>query len=90
MLGGCRQLKSIVPPVCEALTFAHNRGIVHRDIKPENLLLDKGDHVKIADFSIARIVRLPANFTAPDVGESTERYDSSSPLTGNVVLGSPR
>ena len=83
------QALSIVPPVCEALTFAHNRGIVHRDIKPENLLLDKGGHVKIADFGIARIVRLPADFTAPDVGESTEPYDSSSPLTGNVVLGTP-
>ena len=32
---------AIVPPLCEALQFAHERGIVHRDIKPENLLLAK-------------------------------------------------
>lgn len=83
------QALSIVPPVCEALTFAHSRGIVHRDIKPENLLLDKAGHVKIADFGIARIVRLPADHTAPDVGKSTQLQDSSSPLTGNVVLGTP-
>jgi len=83
------QALSIVPPVCEALTFAHSRGIVHRDIKPENLLLDKGGHVKIADFGIARIVRIPADHTATEVGRSTQQKDSSSPLTGNVVLGTP-
>jgi serine/threonine protein kinase len=46
---------AIVPPVCDALQFAHDRGIVHRDIKPENLLLDKAGRVKVADFGIAKM-----------------------------------
>ena len=50
------QALGVVPPVCEALQFAHEHGIVHRDIKPENLLLDKEGHVKIADFGIAKIL----------------------------------
>ncbi len=50
------QALAIVPPVCEALQFAHERGIVHRDIKPENLLLDRDGRVKIADFGIARMM----------------------------------
>ncbi len=50
------QALSIVPKICEALQFAHERGIVHRDIKPENILLDKQGRVKIADFGIAKIV----------------------------------
>ena len=51
-----KQALAIVPPVCDALQYAHERGIVHRDIKPENLLLDKSGRVKIADFGIAKML----------------------------------
>jgi eukaryotic-like serine/threonine-protein kinase len=47
---------AIVPPICDALQFAHEQGVVHRDIKPENVLLDKQGRVKIADFGIAKLV----------------------------------
>lgn len=49
------QALSIVPPICEALQFAHESGIVHRDIKPENILVDRAGNVKVADFGIARL-----------------------------------
>ena len=51
-----KQALAIVPPVCEALQYAHEHGIVHRDIKPENLLMDKEGRVKIADFGIAKMI----------------------------------
>lgn len=47
---------AIVPPICDALQYAHSCGVVHRDIKPENILLDKAGRVKIADFGIAKIL----------------------------------
>ncbi|MGE3852546.1 MAG: serine/threonine-protein kinase, partial [Planctomycetota bacterium] len=45
-----------IPPLCEALGYAHSMGIVHRDIKPENILIDRRGAVKIADFGLARVI----------------------------------
>lgn len=47
---------AIVPQICEALQYAHERGIVHRDIKPENILIDSRGQVKIADFGLAKLI----------------------------------
>ncbi|MFK8012114.1 MAG: serine/threonine protein kinase, partial [Marinicellaceae bacterium] len=39
--------------VCEALSYAHSRGIIHRDIKPNNLMVNENGIIKLLDFGIA-------------------------------------
>ena len=41
--------------VCQALVYAHSKGIVHRDIKPNNLMVNANNVVKLLDFGIASI-----------------------------------
>jgi serine/threonine protein kinase len=50
-----REALAIVPPLCDALQYAHDRGLIHRDIKPENILVNRLGRIKIADFGIAKI-----------------------------------
>ncbi len=62
--------------VCEALAFAHRRGVIHRDVKNSNILVTANDQgqaqVKVLDFGIAKLVSDEPSLT----------------LTG-TVLGSP-
>jgi len=58
-----KQALEIVRQVCDALQYAHDKGVVHRDIKPENVLLDNHGRVKIADFGLAKLLGLAE--TAP-------------------------
>src|SRR6185295_1950109 len=81
------QALAVVPPVCEALQYAHEHGIVHRDIKPENLLLDKEGRVKIADFGIAKMLGRDATIIPSDKPQ-TESTQSEGTLAS--AAGTPQ
>lgn len=47
--------------VCEALEYAHQRGVIHRDLKPSNILVEEGDQPKLVDFGLARAAATDAD-----------------------------
>jgi serine/threonine protein kinase len=45
----------IILKVCDALAFAHSRGVVHRDVKPENIMVGTFGQVYLMDWGIALV-----------------------------------
>ena len=77
-----RQVRPIVRGLCNALAYAHNKGIVHSDFKPGNVFLHEGTHPKVLDFGIARATPVvgesaassQTQFDAGDLGALTPSY----------------
>ncbi|WP_294390011.1 bifunctional serine/threonine-protein kinase/formylglycine-generating enzyme family protein [Prosthecobacter sp.] len=46
---------AITAHVCDALAYAHERGIIHRDIKPANIMVGYDGVVQVADFGLAKV-----------------------------------
>ena len=57
----------IVERVCEALAFAHERGVIHRDVKPHNIMVGAFGEVHVMDWGLAR------RLADPDAGEASAR-----------------
>jgi serine/threonine protein kinase len=52
---GIEKILSIAIQVCSGMIEAHAKGIIHRDLKPGNIMVDRGGHVKILDFGLAKV-----------------------------------
>ncbi|MDD7984012.1 protein kinase [Lentisphaera marina] len=70
------KLLQIFMKICDAISYAHSRGVVHLDLKPDNVCIDSFGEVFVYDWGMALRLYIPEedmNFLSPDIqGVSNE------------------
>jgi serine/threonine-protein kinase len=82
-----RELLTAFVAVCNAVAYAHSRGVVHRDLKPQNVVLGDFGEAILLDWGLAKVVDRPADPDAPPVlSDPATPHDQTA--QGSVV-GTP-
>ncbi|KAG2482593.1 hypothetical protein HYH03_018477 [Edaphochlamys debaryana] len=83
-----RVIKMYMWQMLSGIAFCHSRRILHRDLKPQNLLIDRSrNHLKLADFGLARAFGIPVRAYTHEV--VTLWYRAPEILLGSKTYSTP-
>ena len=81
-----REVVDLVVQVCDALHYAHERGVVHRDLKPSNLMITEDRKIKLTDFGIAKDLDATTKLTATGRTLGTAAYMAPEQIRGTPAV----
>lgn len=79
-----RERMSLFCRICDAVTHAHQRGVIHRDLKPSNILVDERGTPHVVDFGLAKLI-----WPQDEAGDVTLRPTVTGELKGTIAYMSP-
>jgi serine/threonine-protein kinase len=86
---GLRKLLSRFVAVCEAIHYAHSRGVIHRDLKPSNILLGPCGETLVVDWGLARLVGRPDIASTGEETLKPELGSGSTETRTGAAIGTP-
>jgi len=78
--------------VCDAVAYAHGRGVLHRDLKPGNIMLGRYGQTLVVDWGLAKAVDRTEESASESAAEPPLRPSSGShlePTQAGSALGTP-
>ena len=85
-----RRLIDAFEQVCEAVAYAHSRGVIHRDLKPDNIMVGEHGEVLVVDWGLAKVLdRAERADTGGDWVVTDRSQDDARATRMGAIAGTP-